>query len=234
MNPILYFVKGRPTKEQVESTFKNHPKFQRMENSIGVNSIGQGTMLNDSRGFNPMLDQENQVWHEAADGSFWFGWNKNKKPGPSDLQKPEIIDGDSYKGWVIPKVRNWQIVNGQATNWTSLPKDAVWDGEKFRPGEVSAPYRQVAELGEEAWMILMELHSQQQKEGKMTLPSNCMELVYQIVSINYYMGRDEFAALGVVPFEFWEMVEVFRVFTGFNDAIKLLEEQQKKTDQAFE
>jgi hypothetical protein len=252
MNTILYFVKGRPTKEQTEKLFQNHPKFQRMENSVGVNGVGAGTMINDARegSPNPALDQKSQTWFESAkkksiepsnpsdepieEPAFWYGWQTNKKPGPSDLQKPEIIEGDRYKGWIIPKVRTWTMIGDQVLPWVSLPKDPVWDGEVFRPGKVSAQYRHVAELGEEAWMILMELNSQQRQSSTLTLPSNPMKLVYDIIAINYYLGPDEFASLGVVPYEFWEIVEVLRIFTGYYDAAKLIEEQQKKTDQASE
>jgi hypothetical protein len=250
MNSILYFVKGRPSKSEVEKTFKNHPKFQRMDNVVGVHGVGGGTMLTDTRGPNPALDEDSQVWKESAekklvessgpDGEiteeplFWFGWQMNRKPGPEDLQKPEIIDGDLYRGWIIPKVRTCYMYGNQITPWTRLPKDPVWDGEQFRPGEVCEQYREIAALGEEVWTLLMELQQQQTEFGKMTLPNNAMKLVYRIVSINYYMGPDEFAALGVVPYEFWQIVEVMRIFSGYNDALALLSEQQKKTDRVSE
>lgn len=232
MNSIIYYVPGRPTRADLDRMFVNHPKFQTMENTVGVEGLGPGMMYGDERGANPALDRDNQEWFMDPGEEFWFGWAKGKQPGPSDLQKTSTIEGEDYNGWMVPKVRTWSMNGENASVHVPLPKSPVWDGEKFGPGPIMPAYRHIANLGEKVWAVLMDLEKQT-GTGTLRLPEDAMRLVYEIMAINYYFGPAEFAQLAVVPYDFWEMVKVYRLFTGYYDITRLLEEQQKKTAQAL-
>jgi hypothetical protein len=67
---------------------------------------------------------DQQTWMPDPDGRFWVGLNKGERPGPEDLRKAELIDGEPVElrdrnKWTVPIVRSYQVGGG------TLPKELV-------------------------------------------------------------------------------------------------------------
>lgn len=226
---MLYFVKGRPQQEQLDAIFTNHPKLMKMENSIGVNSIGPGYMLGDASKANPALHPDLQQWQESACGKFFFGWNKESKPGPAALEKPSALPGKKIRGgWIVPKIRKYILEADQPVYNIDLPKQTKWNGDRFLPGEVVSEWVPVAELATEIFDSLWAMRKKAWDTGTLELPPDCMQWCYRILAINYYFGPDEFSALGVLPHTFEAMYEVLTTFVGLDDFDALIADQEKK------
>lgn len=228
MNPFLYFVPGRPDADKIKQILPHLPPYSRLENTFGVQGSGPGYVLGDVKATNPVLDPDKQTWQKSGCGQFYLGWWNDRKPTAEDLVKPSTIEGPVRNGWMIPKVRAWDLEDGRNVYIDRLPRKPVWDGVQFQAGPVVDRCRPIIELTERAFDLLTKMHSESE-DNTLTMPNETPLVACEILGLNYWIGPDEFAALPVCDYSFEHLVGILMAFTGFDDLLAL-HEAEKKTE----
>ena len=195
MSSIFYFVPERQTLERWRElppslyAFVGQPAFTEVTGIDGPNGT-PGTIYHDGRSSTFPVPIE---WHAAASGDYWFGWHANRRPGPADLQRGVPTDGYDVpingEAWRVPIVIPCKA--RAATRPTSLPLAA----RMSEKGIEWLPRAEYDWLCEQAAKYLALIES---KEISVSLPdSELMEYFVELLQVNYRLGLEEIAALGL-------------------------------------
>ena len=145
---------------------------------------------------------DRQTWMKC--GGYWIGWENGKQPGPEDLKREELVEGEMVKmgdghEWLIPMIRS--TIRG-----TCLPQGHVLneDGEwSARPMKV---YQELSADAERLWQWFeLEIVGDDSlptdaEKDKIAPPSTqeLADIVCHALSVNYKVGRADVSALGLL------------------------------------
>ena len=90
-----------------------------------------------------------QDWRQIPHSSAWIGYYRDERPTPTDLARPELLDGlwitcDDGSQWLIPKARRWEEFDGECYPVCGLPQrlSLAADGQ-WQLGAVKSRYEQL-------------------------------------------------------------------------------------------
>jgi hypothetical protein len=238
MSQILYFLAGRAGRETIDQVlpgrFERSPAFRTVVRGPSDQPAGEILAATDERLELSLGDQD---WFPSGCGRFWFGWWRDARPDPVDLQRSQTIPGTpTDSGWLVPRVRKHHLEHGQMVYSIELPRRPRWDGQQFVSGDVAERFRDVADLGGIVNQALDDMHRSawDDPEKRLVLPPDAPELVARILQINHRVGPDELAALEAFELSYPSLNRILEVFVSrdqFHELVRTLagDEEEKKS-----
>lgn len=118
---------------------------------------------------------DDQTWHKSLDGNYWFGWDR--KPGPSDLQKKNILPSSKVK---LSDGNTWWIPIA-----ASLPRQWGLDETGAFIRRPKGEFQEFCERAEDYFQIFINL-----KEGDNVTWEAGWHYLAQAVGFNYRTTLD--------------------------------------------
>lgn len=145
---------------------------------------------------------DRQTWMKC--GSYWIGWENGKQPGPEDLKREELIEGEMVKmgdgrEWLIPMIRS--TIRG-----TCLPQGLVLNEEGEWSPRPMKVYQELSADAERLWewfelaIVGDESLPTEADKDKIVQASTeeLADIVCHAMSVNYKVARSEVSALGLL------------------------------------
>jgi hypothetical protein len=164
-----------------------------------------------------------QTWkrHQSVDGC-WIGYPETLDVAALMRPSWESIPSYTLKGWKIPIARAWV---GIETPITMLPKKLSFDGKSFAPGDIIDRYARLEEIGTIAADMLIGSESSDYE-----LPDNYFELTFEVLSMVYLIGPQEFAEIGPVEYSAASAFQVLACVADLAMWNELIESKKKECD----
>lgn len=132
-----------------------------------------------------LTDQEWEK-HNSIDGC-WIGYPKDITPEELRRESWEDVPSYTHKGWLIPIARMWMTCDESASR---LPKKLDFKNGEYCPGPVVDRYRRLEVIGSEIVEVILNEQ----------MPDNHFELAFEVASMVYRLGPQEFAKVGPVEY----------------------------------
>ena len=193
---FYYFVTGMTADEFGESrpeVFGKGPQPVSHFSTAGPNDQNGFLVTVGAKRPQPKYDPDTQVWADSFLG-FWIGYDKENKPTPETLQKPDMIEGWPVKladenEYIIPVARSWNDPDK-----TTLPKSFVMGPDNTVLMKRSSDYEDFCQDAERLSELYLDIWF-----GELTsdiIPAaDAFRMSCNALSINYELGDAEISCL---------------------------------------
>jgi len=217
-------VAGLP--EPLRAVFRGHvPAFRGCESGPDGGKGQAVKAAEHGNGYFP----DRQDWTDTGDG-YWIGWTPGDLPGPEDLKRPTMLDGQEIQ---LADGRIWRIPAAPY-----LPRKLVIEGKALVPGpDVLDDYRPLHEAAQRFWTII----GVGAEGAEVTMEySELAEVATIALSGNYRIGFQEIGRLGLLTTE--NVVPVCKALVDWTARLEMIEdavetsgaEQDPKDDAAHQ
>lgn len=160
----------------------------------------------------PAYRPAQQTWRKGAGGKFHVGMQSDQRPGPAELVRSRIYDGEAVRlldgnEWIVPR-----CYGALPDRPSTLPQaiDLDEDGETL----IGRPHPRFAKLCDEVFRFWQEWSGTGGEGFKPTTGAEQVQLAADGLAVNYRVGRVETVALLAL----WGTDEVGLVLRALIDA----------------
>ena len=184
---------------------------QEMTTAAGPGSKSGSLITTNTAGQPPVrfgYHAEFQEWIKVlAEPELWVGVDKEHRPTPEDLARPNMLDGYPVtladgNAYQVPIIRSVELSRG------SLPREMYYGPTGEFQMEIHRDYKALWERSAEIWDFMVPDDSQEPDDSKSMLFSTILDHCLAVLGVNYRYGRHEQAALRLIHTgkDTWEKV----------------------------